>query len=775
MLREYKIKIMELKKALEMSNAGGKSDSSGGNGEGASSSDLSTELARVKANADKEKHEMEKMKRQLEILRSGIFSGRQDSKTMGGSGDRKNASRRGSVGGMKRRQSMIVRGSGLTGLFPSTKKPEHGRKRLLSMEAKLGNAVTKVANEDADGTFSNVLQAQARESRKRADAAEADRDKFKDMLAAAEHRIQQLEAQLIEHESVKQSLSAFETANKEWEKHFRKIEQMQADDLASLQKDVDDGRTKIREMELMIASKEIELTRLRTLVEEAEKIKLLEAEKEAFLETRLDAVSQMKRELAEKIDNLDAERQALQAMEQNVSQRENKARAREEEAERSHSEVEELKKRLQKEVAEAVEKNQTLKVRCKLSDAVPALQRRLRYRLRQRLIQQESQLRERSEALLQNKSDVARREVAVRELEAAVQERETRVQEDLQRLQEQQVSMKTQREALRERADAVEARESAVIKKESLQASQENNIVYRESRIQDLHDELTKRQMAFDDEVDSARVLLQQAAEKRKELEEVERAAKAAQDGAQRASEDVARSEAALEVFRKSLDKREEGIIAQEKRAAVSLQESEERERQVQEIMLDVRRKIKKAEKDERLLAERVQAVKQREHDVEVLQEEARTHNERGQALDMRIAEQKEKEDEFYAYAAVQTSQVHGRALREMEEQVKMALQSVETYRRKAETAEKRVAELEQSVAGSASSSADSAVAIDTIALALQTARGVIVKNMHHADEKEATSAREKDQPVRSGSAQGKKRRQKSSHSRPTVVNVSLI
>ena len=239
------------------------------------------------------------------------------------------------------------------------------------MEAKLGNAVTKVANEDSEGTFSNVLQAQARESRKRADAAEADRDKFKDMLAAAEHRIQQLEAQLIEHESVKQSLSAFETANQEWEKHFRKIEQMQADDLASLQKDVDDGRMKIREMELMMASKEIELTRLRTLVEEAEKIKLLEAEKEAFLETRLDAVSEMKRELAEKIDKLDAERQALQAMEQNVSERENKARVREEEAERSQSKVEELKKRLQKELAEAVEKNQTLKVRSKLSDAVP--------------------------------------------------------------------------------------------------------------------------------------------------------------------------------------------------------------------------------------------------------------------------------------------------------------------------------------------------------------------------------------------------------------------
>ena len=51
---------------------------------------------------------------------------------------------------------MIVRGSGLTGLFPSKKKPEHGRKRLLSMEAKFGNAVTKVANEDSEGTFSNV-------------------------------------------------------------------------------------------------------------------------------------------------------------------------------------------------------------------------------------------------------------------------------------------------------------------------------------------------------------------------------------------------------------------------------------------------------------------------------------------------------------------------------------------------------------------------------------------------------------------------------------------
>ena len=81
---------------------------------------------------------------------------------------------------------------------------------------------------------------------------------------------------------------------------------------------------------------------------------------------------------------------------------------------------------------------------------------------------------------------------------------------------------------------------------------------------------------------------------------------------------------------------------------------------------------------------------------------------------------------------------MHGRALREMEEQVKMALQSVETYRRKAEIAERRVTELEQSVAGSASSSADS-VAIDTIALALQTARGVIAKNMHHADEKVAS------------------------------------
>ena len=57
--------------------------------------------------------------------------------------------------------------------------------------------------------------------------------------------------------------------------------------------------------------------------------------------------------------------------------------------------------------------------------------------------------------------------------------------------------------------------------------------------------------------------------------------------------------------------------------------------------MLD--RKIKKAEKDERLR----QSVKQREHDVEVLQEKARTHNERGQALDMRIAEQKEKEDDL--------------------------------------------------------------------------------------------------------------------------------
>ena len=141
MLREYKIKIMELKKALEMSNAGGKGGSSGGNGEGASSNDLSTELARVKANADKEKHEMEKMKRQLEILRSGIFSGRQDSKTMGASGgDRKDASRRGSVGGMKRRQSMIVRGSGLTGLFPSKRSSsmaENGScrwKRSLGMQ-----------------------------------------------------------------------------------------------------------------------------------------------------------------------------------------------------------------------------------------------------------------------------------------------------------------------------------------------------------------------------------------------------------------------------------------------------------------------------------------------------------------------------------------------------------------------------------------------------------------------------------------------------------------
>ena len=40
----------------------------------------------MKANADKEKHEMEKMKRQHEILRSGIFSGRQDSKTNVASG-----------------------------------------------------------------------------------------------------------------------------------------------------------------------------------------------------------------------------------------------------------------------------------------------------------------------------------------------------------------------------------------------------------------------------------------------------------------------------------------------------------------------------------------------------------------------------------------------------------------------------------------------------------------------------------------------------------------
>ena len=110
-----------------------------------------------------------------------------------------------------------------------------------------------------------------------------------------------------------------------------------------------------------------------------------------------------------------------------------------------------------------------------------------------------------------NKSDVARREVAVRELEAAAERnacargfttppRAAGINENARMLF---VSAQLKRGDQKRIASGIAG----------------NNIVYRESRIQDLHDELTKRQMAFDDEVDSARVLLQHAAEKRKEFE----------------------------------------------------------------------------------------------------------------------------------------------------------------------------------------------------------------------------------------------------------------
>ena len=66
-----------------------------------------------------------------------------------------------------------------------------------------------------------------------------------------------------------QHLQAYEHANKEWEKHFKELDKMQAADMEALETELKGEKARVVQLEYISAQQEIELCKLRDIALEA--------------------------------------------------------------------------------------------------------------------------------------------------------------------------------------------------------------------------------------------------------------------------------------------------------------------------------------------------------------------------------------------------------------------------------------------------------------------------------------------------------------------------